>query len=256
MSLGLPTESRSDVATCEGHDVCLDVEVTSNRGDCLSHVGLARELCAHQDLRECALRLPEADLSSVTSDEALTEDVLTLTNTIPAQCPLFLACVIRGVRVGESPAWLRARLEAVGQRPINNVVDVTNFLAYELGNPCHVFDHAKLAGRALVIRTAHAKETLTTLDGKARALKGFEVVVADAQRAQGLAGVMGGQASEVTSKTTDVVLEVATWEPVSVRKAARWHQLRTTASHRYERIVAAATLAFAMRRAATLIAGI
>jgi phenylalanyl-tRNA synthetase beta chain len=161
--------------------------------------------------------------------------------------------VIKGVKVGSSPAWLAARLEAIGQRPINNVVDVTNFVLFELGNPCHAFDLAKLAGRSLHVRTARAKEQLVTLDGTSRVMKGNEVVICDANGPTSLAGIMGGLASSVTSNTTDIVIEMATWDPVKVRTAARAHQLRTSASSRYERIVDARTLVAAMDRACELI---
>lgn len=271
MGVGLPSESREAVQTCAGADECLDVEVTSNRGDCLSHVGLARELAACVNLKvrlreqgasgAHATRADEYPGGIVASDYeggAEASTTLSLENHVPDLCPLFLARVIKGVKVGPSPAWLRAVLEAIGQRPINNVVDVTNFIAGELGNPCHAFDLAKLGhadGKAaLRIRLAQPNEKLTTLDAKPRVLKGDEVVVADATRAQGLAGIMGGGDSEVSGATTDVVLEVATWDPVAVRKAARRHQIRTIASHRYERIVDARTLDAAMDRAAALIA--
>jgi phenylalanyl-tRNA synthetase beta chain len=253
MALGLPIETRTNVPTVDGEDACLDVEVTSNRGDCLSHVGLAREVAASP---ASGVRFAPPAVDPHATDATRVEELIALENRIPEQCPLFVVRVIRGVRVGPSPAWLVALLEAVGQRSINNVVDVTNFIALELGNPCHVFDLAKLEGRRLVVRSANAKETLTTLDGKARALDGSEMVVADASRAQGLAGVMGGHDSEVTTATTDVALEVATWSPALVRKASRRHQLRTTASHRYERIVDARTLEFASQRGAAMIANL
>jgi phenylalanyl-tRNA synthetase beta chain len=249
MDLGLPSESRESVQTCQGPDVCLDVEVTSNRGDCLSHVGLARELAASN--LGLALVPPAAEMSAI--DSAPVASVFALENTVPALCPRFLVRVIRGVRVGESPAWLRASLEGIGQRPINNVVDVTNFIAAELGNPCHVFDMSKLAGGKIIVRCAHEGEALTTLDGKQRKLRADELVVADAQRAQGLAGVMGGAESEVSASTVDIVLEMATWDPVAVRRARRRHVLTTAASYRYERIVDQRTLAFAADRAAALI---
>ncbi|HYF15791.1 MAG TPA: phenylalanine--tRNA ligase subunit beta [Phycisphaerales bacterium] len=252
MALGFPSESLEQVQTVLGPDTCIDLEVTSNRGDCLSHVGVARELAAS------GLGVSNRDPAPVEARRGAqpASGALTLRNEAGEGCPLFLAKVIRGVRVGESPPWVKAKLEACGQRPINNVVDVTNFVALELGNPCHAFDLARLAGPGLVVRTAHKGEKLTTLDGKARTLAGDELVVADTERAQGLAGVMGGQDSEVGASTTDVVLEVATWDPVRVRNAARRHGLRTTASHRYERIVDARTLEFAAERAAALIASL
>lgn len=250
MAQGLPAETRTPMLTCEGPDVAIDLEITSNRGDCLCHFGAAREIAASPG-GAYGLVPPHFD-PAPTSDEPV-ERVLGLENTVPELCPLFIARVVRGVKVGPSPAWMRARLEGAGQRPLNNIVDITNFIAMELGNPCHVFDLKKLAGPKIVVRYAREGEKLTTLDGKQRVLKTDELVVADAERAQGIAGVMGGGESEVTESTTDVVLEVATWDPVSVRRAARRHQLRTTASYRYERIVDARTLEFAADRAVALL---
>lgn len=243
MAVGFPIDSIEKV----GSDSLLDVEVTSNRGDCLAHLGLAREIGAKDPSRHVALPdfMPPTRVTA--GDSGLTLKVEA------AECPRFTARVIRGVKVGPSPDWLKAAIESVGQRSINNVVDVTNFIAFELGNPCHVFDMKKLAGSTLCVRAAREGEMLTTLDGKKRTLKSDELVVADAEKPQSLAGVMGGQDSEVTTATTDVVLEVATWEPVAVRRAARRHQLRTDASHRFERIVDARTLEDASNRATKLI---
>ncbi|MDX2117618.1 MAG: phenylalanine--tRNA ligase subunit beta [Planctomycetota bacterium] len=251
MSAGFPIESRE---TLTDGDTRMDVEITSNRGDCISHVGLAREVAAKLAGagRDARLKLPSFELPA-TSAASPVASVLTLRNEATDVCPLFTARVIRGVKVGPSPAWLAQRLEAAGQRSINNVVDVTNFIALELGNPCHVFDLAKLEGATLVVRRAYENEPLLTLDGKKRVLKSDEIVVADARRAQSLAGVIGGGESEVSASTVDVVLEVATWDPVAVRRAARRLQIRTDASHRFERIVDARTLEQASRRAAALI---
>jgi len=236
MSVGFPIDSVEKI----GSDSLLEVEVTSNRGDCLSHLGLAREIGAKDPSRHVAL----PDFNPPTGHAAVATGLTLQVQT--AECPRFTARVIRGVKVGPSPDWLKAAIESVGQRSINNVVDVTNFIAFELGNPCHVFDMKKLCA-------ARDGEMLTTLDGKKRTLKSDELVVADADKAQSLAGVMGGQDSEVTGSTSDLVLEVATWEPVAVRRAARRHQLRTDASHRFERIVDARTLEDASNRATKLI---
>lgn len=242
---GFPIDAREDLA---GGDARLEVEVTSNRGDCLSHVGLAREIAAKTGR---ALKLPEVP---AVGGAGRVSEFLSLRNTVPEACPRFTAHVIRGVKVGPSPAWLAGALEAVGQRPINNVVDITNYLNFELGQPCHAFDLDKLAGRALVVRDAWDGESLVTLDGKKRTLRADEVVVADAERAQSLAGVIGGGVSEVSAATRDVVLEAATWDPVAVRRASRRHQIRTDAGHRFERGVDARTIDLPARRAAALIA--
>lgn len=240
--VGFPIESRETLPT---GDTRLDVEVTSNRGDCLSHVGLAREIAAATGR---TLVLPEPSLPAHGPPIPLT-----LENRIPDLCPLFTVRVVRGVRVGPSPDWLARALEAVGQRPINNVVDCTNYINFLLGNPCHAFDLARLDGPALVVRMAQPGEHLRTLDGKERTLNPDEMVVADARRAQSLAGVIGGADSEVSASTTDVVLEVATWEPAAVRRAARRLAIRTDASYRFERRVAPHTLDEASRRLAALV---
>jgi len=242
---GFPIDAREELP---GGDTRLEVEVTSNRGDCLSHVGLAREIAAKSG-RE--LTLPDVSAAAAAGNAA---DFLTLQNTVPEACPRFTVHIIRGVKVGPSPEWLVKALESVGQRPINAIVDITNYLNFEFGQPCHVFDLDKLAGKALVVRYAREGEALTTLDGKKRVLKADDVVVADAQRAQSLAGVIGGGESEVSAATRDVVLEAATWDPVAVRRASRRHQVRTDAGHRFERGVDARTIDVPARRAAALIA--
>lgn len=232
--------------TAADGDVLLDVEVTSNRGDCLSHVGIAREVAASTGRRLVAPACVEPAGAGGAA-------ALALENLVPGACPLFTARVIEGVRVGPSPAWMVSLLESVGQRSINNVVDATNFGTFELGQPSHVFDLAKLRGARLVIRWAREGEGLTTLDGKKRVLRADELVVADAERAQSLAGVIGGGESEVTAGTTRVVLEAATWDPAVVRRASRRHQVRTDASHRFERVVDPGTVDEAARRIASLI---
>lgn len=267
---GFPIESAEQVA---GGDTCLDVEVTSNRGDVLSHVGVAREIAAATGR---ALRPPAPDAVFNWSDTPTfppgptglpdAGDLCSVDNLVPDTCRLFTAQVIRGVKVGPSPRWLVEALAAVGQRSINNVVDVTNFVALELGQPTHVFDLATIApdgqNRAgLIVRQARKGEALKLLDGRTVTLAGDELVVADRGGGQGagegrvvsLAGVMGGADTEVSERTTDVVLEAATWEPVAVRRAARRFNIRTDASYRFERIVDPRTIEAAARRAAALI---
>lgn len=241
---GFPIESRTERA--DG-DVMLDVEVTSNRGDVLSHLGCAREIAAATGRW---LVMPTVAMPAVGGP---VERSLTLSNTEAGGCPRFTAHVVLGVRVGASPDWLVRALEAVGQRSINNVVDVTNWLTFEYGQPCHVFDLDKLAGRSLVVRHAREGEALKTLDGKARALKATDLVVADAQRAQSLAGIMGGADSEVGGSTVNVVLEAATWDPVTIRTTARRLGLRTDASYRFERRVHPLSIDEPARRAAAMI---
>ncbi|MEO0482518.1 MAG: phenylalanine--tRNA ligase subunit beta [Planctomycetota bacterium] len=249
---GFPLES---METLPDGDVLLDVEVTSNRGDCLSHVGVAREIAASpRASKPRTLKPPPIPQGKAASTAAgAASDHLTLRNLVHHECPMFTAQVIRNVRVGPSPKWLVERLESIGQRSINSVVDVTNWLNFELGHPSHVFDLNTLAGPELVIRFAEAGETLTTLDGVARKVGPRDLVVADADKPVSLAGVIGGLDSQVTEQTTDVVLEVATWSPLHVRESARRHGVRTDASHRFERTVDARMLEPAARRAAAML---
>ncbi|QOI99119.1 MAG: phenylalanine--tRNA ligase subunit beta [Phycisphaeraceae bacterium] len=249
MNVGFPIEARDDFTDARGQpDTRLDAEVTSNRGDCLSLIGLARELAAKTGR---GLKLPDPALPSAAGGPV--GSFITLHNRVPDQCPRFTVRVIRGVNVGPSPAWLVRHLESLGQRSINNVVDATNFVNFEAGNPSHVFDLDRLAGRQLVVRAAALGERLLTLDGKERTLRADEIVVADAERAQSLAGVIGGGESQVSDTTRDVVVEVATWDPVAVRRASRRLGVRTDASYRFERRVDPRTLEWASRRVASLI---
>lgn len=248
---GFPIESSADAG--DG-DVRLDVEVTSNRGDALSHIGLAREVAAKTGRR---LTRPAAPVHA----GPMAPGVLTLDNRAieGGRCRRFTARVIRAVRVGPSPAWLQRALLAIGQRPINNVVDVTNFVAAEYGQPTHVFDLATLARGpggvpSLIVRSAQPGERLELLDGRVVELRAGELVVADATHAVSLAGIMGGRTTGVTDRTTDIVLEAATWDPATVRRCARRLQLRTEASHRFERVVDPRTIDEPAGRAAALIA--
>jgi phenylalanyl-tRNA synthetase beta chain len=244
-----PLESREDKPTPEGPDTLMDVEVTSNRGDCLCHLGLARELAATTGRK---LRSPDCALPA-TAGKPRAADLTSVVNESGPACPRFTVRVIRGVKVGPSPAWLVNALESVGQRSINNVVDVSNFVLHEIGHPSHTFDLKTLRGQRLVVRPAKDGETLVALDKRSHTLKSTDTVVADAERAVSLAGVIGGLETGVTEKTTDVLLEMATWDPVAVRRTARRLDIRTDASHRFERIVAAGDLEWASARAARLI---
>ena len=251
--VGFPIETAEELPN---GDVRLDVEVTSNRGDCLSHIGLAREIAAATGRR---LRMPRGAEPTPTGGPDVSAGAA-VDNRVTDVCRLFTAQVIRGVKVGPSPKWLVDALEAVGQRSINNIVDVTNYVAFEFGQPTHVFDLKTIApdgGKAkLIVRTAQKGEKLTLLDGKTITLVGDELVVADTQnggRAVSLAGVMGGKETEVTGATTDVLLEAATWDPVTIRRAARRFGIRTDASYRFERIVDPRTIEKAAERAAGLV---
>jgi phenylalanyl-tRNA synthetase beta chain len=235
-----------------GADALLDVEVTSNRGDCLCHLGLAREIAAMTGRTVTPRAIGEAARGPAVGEHLRLENRCS-GGERPA-CPTFTAHVILGATIGPSPAWLRGLLESVGQRSINNAVDVTNWLNLEHGNPGHVFDLDALEGRTLIVREAEAGEALHTLDGVSRELRAGEIVVADAAGATSLAGVIGGKGSQVGPGTTSIVLEVATWDPARVRAASRGHNVRTDASHRFERVVDARTCLPAAEQAARLIA--
>ncbi len=211
-----------------GDDFVLEFDLTSNRPDCLSHLGVARELAV---IERKSTRLPRAEFPVVertandTSVEIRDADL----------CPRYAARIVRGVRIAPSPAWLANRLRAIGQRPINNVADITNYVLHELGQPLHAFDFAKLSENRIIVRRARAGEKIRTLDGVERELDAEMLVIADVARAVAVAGVMGGEESEVSDATRDVLIESAYFEPESVRRTARALGLHTEASYRFER---------------------
>lgn len=210
-------------------DSVLDVEVPSNRPDCLSHVGIAREVAVIESgvVHPPSSKPPRAEgrAAELTSVEIRDPDL----------CPRYAARLVRGVKISPSPAWLAKRLEEIGQRPINNVADITNYVLHELGQPLHAFDFAKLGGHRIVVRRANAGEKLKTLDGVDRTLGANMLVIADAERPVALAGIMGGEDSEISIQTTDVLIESAYFDPDSVRLTARKLGMDTEASRRFER---------------------
>lgn len=210
-------------------DTVIELEVHYNRPDVLSMAGVALELAAAlgRDLRPAARRLLEDAVEGGGGFPVRLED--------PEGCPRYLGTVVRGVRIGPSPRWLAERLERAGIRPLYNVVDVTNYVLVELGQPLHAFDLARLAGPEIRVRRAAAGETLTTLDGKRRELSAEYLVIADRERAVALAGVMGGSDSEVTDATRDILLEAAYFDPYRVQVAANALGLMTEASRRFGR---------------------
>ncbi len=232
---------------CDG-DLVLDLDVTTNRPDCMNHYGVAREIAV---LFDRPLK-PPAHLED--NDSAPDVGQLASITLNDERCPRYAAKLIRGVTVGPSPDWLRRRLEAIGSRSINNVVDVTNYVLWELGQPLHAFDLAKLAGRTIDVRPAKPGEELVTLDGERRKLDPEIMVIADAERAVALAGIMGGRDSEVTETTTEILLESAHFDPRAVRRAARQLAMHTDACHRFERGADPEICAAAATRVAHLIA--
>ncbi len=241
----------------DGGDERLVVDVTPNRADLLGHKGVARELATSfgetyrlPDIPdEVALDLPTP---SRFTDEAPVGGIRVAIDD-PDGCGRLLAAVIRGVKIGPSPEWLRRRLASVGARSINNVVDATNYVMLELNQPMHAYDAATLRGPALIARVARSGERLTTLDGVAREIPDGTLVIADAERPIGIAGVMGGRDTEVTESTTDILLECAWFNPARVRRARRALDLSTDASHRFERGTDRWGAVDALRRAIRLI---
>ena len=239
-------------------DVRFVVDVTPNRPDLLSHWGVARELAPGG---EAGLSLPSfpgavgvrPDLGFARSERRGEAAGVAVEIEDPRGCLRYMGAVIRGVQVGPSPAWLAMRLRAVGLRPINNVVDATNYVLYELGQPLHAFDLDRLGGGEVRIRRAGAGETIVTLDGERRVLSEDMVVIADAERPVAVAGVMGGEESEVTAETTDVFLECALFDPKITRRTRRALGMSTDASYRYERGVDPEGMERAMRRVVELV---
>ncbi|HEX4085442.1 MAG TPA: phenylalanine--tRNA ligase subunit beta [Chthoniobacteraceae bacterium] len=225
-------------------DTILELEITPNRPDLLSHYGIAREIAA---LRGIALAQPPFKAASATAASPRVG--------IHAAdlCPFYSARRIRGVKVGPSPDWLRSRLEAVGIRSINNIVDVTNYVMMEMGQPLHAFDEAKLAGAEIRVRHANEGEPFHALDGKIYTLNSGDLVIADAQSAAAVAGVMGGELTGVTAATADILLESALFNPQSVRRTSRRLGLASDSSYRFERGIDPATVLAASDRATQII---
>jgi len=241
---GFPEDGRDDLPD----DTAIDAEVTSNRPDCLSHVGLARELAAALGQ---PLHRPDHDPGTGSGEPA--EQLTAVTVDAPDLCPMFTARVIRGIKVGPSPDWMAKRLEALGLRPVNNVVDITNYVMLELGQPLHAFDLNKLAERRIVVRRAQANETFEAINHETYTLRDDMLVIADAQRAVGIAGVMGGVDTEVTEATADVLIEAARFTPLNIRRTARALKLSSDASFRFERGVDPLGVDLASQRCAKLI---
>ena len=225
----------------------LDAEVTANRADCLGHLGIAREVAA-------IYRLPLKPMHPQLKEAAeKVEDATRVEIEAPELCGRFTARVLRGVKVQPSPDWLRLGLEAIGEKSINNVVDVTNYVMFELGHPLHAYDFDTLAEKRIVVRRAKPGEKIRTLDGAERTLTKDMCVIADAARAIGIGGVMGGADTEITFSTRNILLECAWFDPIAVRRTSKALGLRSEASYRFERGADPETAELASRRAAELI---
>ncbi len=244
------------------NDVRLDVEVTPNRPDLLSHRGVTREVAPGG---EAGLALPDIpgedpdaarfvdQVDAVLGSREASGDGITVRIEAPERCGAYLGLVVRGVRVGPSPGWLQTRLRAAGARPINNVVDATNYVLLELGHPLHAFDLDRIRDRTIVVRRADEGETIRTLDGAERALTPEMLAICDAERPVAVAGVMGGEDSEVDEGTSDVLLECALFTPGPIRATRKALGLSTDASYRFERGVDPEGLREAILRAARVI---
>ena len=237
--------SGTEVASVSGN--VIEVDILPNRGDCLSVMGIAREVCALLDkkIKPAKAELKESgeEISGLASVEV--KD--------PELCPRYMARVIKGIKIAESPDWMKKRLLDAGVRPINNIVDVTNYVMIETGQPLHAFDLDLLKDRKIIVRRARAGEKVTTLDGVQRELSSDDLVIADAEKAVAVAGVMGAGNSEISAGTKDILLESAFFSPVSVNRTSKNLKVRTEASVRFERGVDFDGVKSAIDRAAELI---
>ena len=239
----------------QGREPVIDFEITANRPDCLSHVGIAREASAIWGVAMKSGSGTRDRGSDRIPDPGQRIPELDVLIEAPDLCPRYCAQVFQ-VRVASSPPWLQQRLEAAGVRPINNIVDVTNYVMLEIGQPMHAFDFERLAQRRIVVRRARAKESIRTLDGVDRRLDEDMLVIADAERPIAVGGVMGGADSEISTATTTIALESAYFEPTSVRRTSKRLGLKTEASARFERGGDVELPATAIARAAELFAQI
>lgn len=231
-------------------DAVFDLEVTPNRADCLSIIGLAREIAA---LTIQMVRLP--DLSYAEAEPPIGTQI-TVEIVAPDLCPRYCASLITGVKIAPSPEWMQKRLTDCGMRPINNIVDITNYVMLEYGQPLHAFDYSRIRGKKIIVRRAVAGEKMFTLDGLERALTRDMLVIADAEKAVALAGIMGGADSEVTEYTTSILLEAANFKPASIYHSGHDLGLASEARLRFERGIRPEVAPLGLKRATQLIAGL
>ncbi len=228
-------------------DSAIDLEVTSNRPDCLGHIGVAREVGV---LFGLPLSIPEAEVSTGAEKTA---DVTSVEIECPDLCPQYVARVIKGVTVGPSPTWIQSRLRTLGITPINNIVDITNYVLMECGQPLHAFDFDKLDGKRIVVRRAREGEKIEAIDHKTYSLTSDMCVIADAERPVAIGGVMGGASTEISARTQNVLVETANFAPLAIRGAARKLSLFSDSSYRFERGVDEQQLLWASNRCCELI---
>lgn len=235
-------------AVLDGGEVVIEIDVTPNRPDCLGTIGIARELAAayHLSLQKPKIRLNE-------TSNLNTSDVISVTIENPESCPRYTARYLDGIKIGASPRWLVQKLEAIGLRSINNVVDVTNFVMMETGQPLHAFDYDLLQQKKIIVRHASSGETFTTLDEKNHTLSNQTLMICDGAKPVALAGIMGGLNSEISPRTSRVLLESAYFAPANIRKTSKSLGISSDSSQRFERGVDPDGLVYALDRASQLI---
>ncbi len=245
--VGMPAKEYYHVET----DYVLEVDITPNRSDATSHYGMARDLAAYLKQAEKPFKLTKPSVDEFKIDKKEGGINVVVENT--EACPRYSGLTIRGVEVKESPDWLKNRLIAIGLRPINNIVDITNFVMYEIGQPMHAFDAAHITGNKIIVRTLPDKTKFITLDGQECELNDKDLMICNEEEGMCIAGVFGGLKSGVTENTKDIFLESAYFNPTWVRKTARRHGLNTDSSFRFERGTDPNNTVYALKRAALLV---
>ena len=243
-------EIGQSIADVFAKSTTLELEITANRGDCLSHIGVAREVSAYY---QNPVRIPQCKSQTQPVDSPNQNCLLSSLQVESSHCPYYTLWSIKGVKIEPSPDWLIQKIESIGLRPINNVVDITNFVLHETGQPLHAFDLKKISGSSIIVREAREGEKITTLDDQERELNTKMMVIADSEKPLVVAGIMGSVDAEVDDTTTDIVLESAWFHPGSVRATARSLGLHTDSSQRFSRDVDPQGVKFAAERAIDLI---
>ncbi len=229
-------------------DIIFELEITPNRPDCLSHIGIAREVAAYYERK---VKYPTSDIRTLTGPSGIVVDI-----NDDKRCTRYSSRILKNVKVEESPEWLKRRLKAIGLRPINNIVDVTNYIMFEYNQPMHAFDNSKLEGSKITVRKAEKGEKITTLDGEERELNNSELVIADEAKAVAIAGIMGGKDTEVDENTTEILLEVAYFTPENIRQTSKKLGLSSDSSYRFERGIDRDNTLVVLERASSLIQSI
>ena len=230
------------------NDIIFEISITPNRADCLSHFGIAREIAAYNNtkIKEPEINIKESSNPAIDSVEIIIEN--------KEKCPRYVARVLKNAKIGESPEWLKAKLTKLGFRPINSVVDVTNYMLIESGQPLHAFDLNKIKNRKIIVKTVEEGTKFTSLDDKERILSDDMLMICDSEKPLAIAGVMGGENSEIKNDSTDILIESAYFQPASVRKTSKKLGIQSEASYRFERGTDYERVTYAADRAAQLIA--